>query len=53
MLIALYTSVRCGGSVYSKVLLTWDEAVQSGVQVARGKGWNLGRLAQYVLKFLA
>ncbi|EHQ89643.1 PEP/pyruvate-binding domain-containing protein [Desulfosporosinus youngiae] len=30
--------------------LTWDEAVQSGVQAAGGKGWNLGRLAQYGFK---
>ncbi|AFQ45371.1 PEP/pyruvate-binding domain-containing protein [Desulfosporosinus meridiei] len=33
-----------------KYFLTWDEAVQSGVQVAGGKGWNLGRLAQYGFK---
>ncbi|MCO1603355.1 PEP/pyruvate-binding domain-containing protein [Desulfosporosinus nitroreducens] len=34
----------------AKYFLTWDEAVQSGVQVAGGKGWNLGRLAQYGFK---
>ena len=33
-----------------KYFLTWDEAVQSGVQVVGGKGWNLGRLAQYGFK---
>ena len=30
-----------------KYFLTWDEAFQSGVQLAGGKGWNLGRLATY------
>lgn len=30
-----------------KFVLTWDEAFQGGVQQAGGKGWNLGRLAQY------
>ncbi|GAB6181231.1 hypothetical protein JCM14036_25500 [Desulfotomaculum defluvii] len=30
-----------------KVFLTWQEAFQSGAQVAGGKGWNLGRLAKY------
>ncbi|MDQ7092862.1 PEP/pyruvate-binding domain-containing protein [Desulfosporosinus sp. PR] len=30
--------------------LTWDEALQSGVQQVGGKGWNLGRLAQYGFK---
>lgn len=34
----------------AKYFLTWDEAVQSGVQAAGGKGWNLGRLAQYGFK---
>lgn len=33
-----------------KYFLTWDEAFQSGVQQAGGKGWNLGRLAQYGFK---
>lgn len=27
--------------------LSWEEAFQSGVQQAGGKGWNLGRLARY------
>ena len=30
--------------------LTWDEAFLSGVQQVGGKGWNLGRLAQYGFK---
>ncbi|MHB8076570.1 PEP/pyruvate-binding domain-containing protein [Desulfosporosinus fructosivorans] len=30
-----------------KFVLTWDEAFQGGVQQAGGKGWNLGRMAQY------
>lgn len=30
-----------------KYLLTWEEAFQSGVSLVGGKGWNLGRLAQY------
>ena len=30
-----------------KYFLTWEEAFQSGVQQAGGKGWNLGRLAHY------
>lgn len=33
-----------------KYFLTWDEAFQSGVQQAGGKGWNLGRLARYGFK---
>lgn len=33
-----------------KYFLTWDEAFQSRVQQAGGKGWNLGRLAQYGFK---
>lgn len=33
-----------------KYVLTWDEAFQCGVQQAGGKGWNLGRLAQYGFK---
>ena len=30
--------------------LTWDEAFLSGVQQVGGKGWNLGRLAEYGFK---
>jgi len=30
--------------------LTWDKAVQVGVQKAGGKGWNLGRMAKYGFK---
>ncbi|WML34792.1 PEP/pyruvate-binding domain-containing protein [Clostridium sp. OS1-26] len=30
-----------------KYLLNWEEAFQSGVSMVGGKGWNLGRLAQY------
>lgn len=30
-----------------KYLLTWEEAFQSGISLVGGKGWNLGRLAQY------
>lgn len=30
--------------------LNWEEAVQSGVEAAGGKGWNLGRLARYGFK---
>lgn len=30
-----------------KYLLNWEEAFQSGVSLVGGKGWNLGRLAQY------
>jgi len=33
-----------------KYFLTWDEAFQFGIQQAGGKGWNLGRLAQYGFK---
>jgi len=33
-----------------KYFLTWDEAFLCGVQEAGGKGWNLGRLAQYGFK---
>lgn len=33
-----------------KYFLTWDEAFQFGVEQAGGKGWNLGRLAQYGFK---
>lgn len=30
-----------------KYLLAWKEAFKSGVSLVGGKGWNLGRLAQY------
>ena len=30
-----------------KYLLNWEEAFRSGVSLVGGKGWNLGRLAQY------
>lgn len=30
-----------------KYLLNWEETYQSGVSLAGGKGWNLGRLARY------
>ncbi|ODA41639.1 PEP/pyruvate-binding domain-containing protein [Desulfosporosinus sp. BG] len=33
-----------------KYFLTWDEAFQCGRQEVGGKGWNLGRLAQYGFK---
>lgn len=34
----------------TKYFLTWKEVVQSGIQQAGGKGWNLGRLAMYGFK---